>query len=56
MPGVNSQLVVPLFDFSPITVNITYSLRNPVDGLQFVLLTDAYPYVSAIVIAIFSRN
>lgn len=30
----------------PIVVRIEYSLRNPVDGIQFVLPTDAYPYVS----------
>ena len=36
--------VVP--EFSPITINIAYSLRNPVDGFQFVLPTDSYPYVS----------
>ncbi|KAF8963874.1 hypothetical protein BDZ97DRAFT_1701052 [Flammula alnicola] len=31
-------------EFSPITVNITYSLRNPVDGFEFVLPSDAYPF------------
>lgn len=30
----------------PIVVRIGYSLRNPVDGIQFVLPTDTYPYVS----------
>lgn len=30
----------------PIVVRIEYSLRNPVDGIQFVLPTDTYPYVS----------
>ncbi|KAG5340743.1 hypothetical protein C0989_000407 [Termitomyces sp. Mn162] len=38
-PGVQS---VP--EFAPITINIVYSLRNPVDGFEFVLPTDAYPY------------
>ncbi|KAI6031377.1 hypothetical protein BKA83DRAFT_4199448 [Pisolithus microcarpus] len=31
-------------EFMPIVVHIEYSLRNPVDGIQFVLPTDAYPY------------
>ncbi|KAH8110586.1 hypothetical protein DFH11DRAFT_1619105 [Phellopilus nigrolimitatus] len=31
-------------EFSPIQVRITYSLRNPVEGFQFVLPNDAYPY------------
>jgi hypothetical protein len=30
----------------PITINIAYSLRNPVDGFQFILPTDSHPYVS----------
>lgn len=30
----------------PIVVRIEYSLRNPVDGIQFVLPADTYPYVS----------
>ncbi len=38
-PGLNSV------EFAPITVIIEYSLHNPHDGLQFVLPTDAYPYV-----------
>jgi len=32
----------------PIVVHIEYSLRNPVDGIQFVLPTDAYPFVSTV--------
>ena len=32
--------------FAPITINIEYSLRNPADGLNFVLPSDAYPHVS----------
>ncbi|TFY71826.1 hypothetical protein EVG20_g1175 [Dentipellis fragilis] len=44
-PGfVASQPLVAMPEFSPITINIEYSLRNPADGLQFVLPTDAYPY------------
>ncbi|KAM6498612.1 hypothetical protein JOM56_006560 [Amanita muscaria] len=31
-------------EFSPIVINITYSLRNPVDGFEFVLPTESYPY------------
>ncbi|KAF8899169.1 hypothetical protein BD779DRAFT_64933 [Infundibulicybe gibba] len=31
-------------EFLPITVNIGYSLRNPVDGFQFVIPTDSHPY------------
>ncbi|EAU92262.2 TATA-binding protein associated factor Taf2 [Coprinopsis cinerea okayama7 len=31
-------------EFSPIVVNIAYSLRNPVDGFEFVVPNDAYPY------------
>ncbi|KAG6846064.1 hypothetical protein H0H87_006428 [Tephrocybe sp. NHM501043] len=31
-------------EFAPITINIAYSLRNPVDGFEFVLPTDSYPY------------
>lgn len=38
--------------FAPITILIHYSLRNPRDGIQFVLPTDAYPYVSPM---LFSR-
>ena len=37
---------VAIPEFSPITVNIEYSLRHPVDGLQFIVPSDAYPYVS----------
>lgn len=32
--------------FAPITINIEYSLRNPADGLNFVLPSDAYPHAS----------
>ncbi|KAF9486524.1 TATA-binding protein associated factor Taf2 [Pholiota conissans] len=42
-PGYGqNQPTVP--EFSPIIVNISYSLRNPVDGFEFVLPTDAYPF------------
>ncbi|KAH9929687.1 uncharacterized protein B0H18DRAFT_995740 [Fomitopsis serialis] len=43
-PGPMSQPALPVPEFSPITVNIAYSVRNPADGLQFVLPTDTYPY------------
>jgi hypothetical protein len=45
-PGLSiphSSVATP--EFAPIIVNIVYSLRNPVDGVQFVLPTDSYPYV-----------
>lgn len=45
IPGP-SQTPAPGPEFMPIVVRIEYSLRNPVDGIQFVLPTDAYPYVS----------
>ena len=45
-PGITSHPGLPAFEFAPIVVKITYSLRNPVDGVEFVLPTDAYPYVS----------
>ncbi|KAH9486347.1 Transcription initiation factor TFIID subunit 2 [Psilocybe cubensis] len=42
-PGFNqSNGLVP--EFSPIVVHIAYSLRNPVDGFEFVLPSDAYPF------------
>ncbi|KDQ63029.1 hypothetical protein JAAARDRAFT_29020 [Jaapia argillacea MUCL 33604] len=42
-PGPSyQQPAIP--EYAPITVKIVYSLRNPVDGLQFLLPTDAYPY------------
>lgn len=33
-------------EFAPLVVHVEYSLRNPVDGVEFVMPTDAYPYVS----------
>ncbi|KAF8079062.1 hypothetical protein FPV67DRAFT_1558205 [Lyophyllum atratum] len=41
-PGFTQSQTIP--EFSPITINIAYSLRNPVDGFEFVLPTDSYPY------------
>lgn len=41
-----SFLAPALPEYMPITVNIAYSLRNPVDGFQFILPSDSYPYVS----------
>ncbi len=43
-PGVLQGQTMP--EFAPITVNIAYSLRNPVDGVEFVLPNDNHPYVS----------
>ncbi|KAI0348152.1 hypothetical protein BDW22DRAFT_1480005 [Trametopsis cervina] len=40
-PGFGSQ---PSPEFAPIQVVITYSLRNPIDGVQFMVPSDAYPY------------
>ncbi|KAF8167444.1 hypothetical protein B0H34DRAFT_792168 [Crassisporium funariophilum] len=31
-------------EFAPIIINITYSLRNPSDGFEFVLPSDSYPF------------
>ncbi|KAF8204343.1 hypothetical protein K438DRAFT_1716031 [Mycena galopus ATCC 62051] len=41
-PGAQVSQAVP--EFAPIAINIAYSLRNPVDGFQFVIPTDSYPY------------
>lgn len=41
-----SQQAHAVPEFSPLVVNIAYSLRNPVDGFEFVLPTESYPYVS----------
>jgi len=32
-------------EYEEILIKIVYSLRNPVDGVQFVVPTDSYPYV-----------
>ncbi len=40
-----TSLSIP--EFAPIVVHIAYSLRNPVDGLEFVLPNDSYPFVSS---------
>ncbi|CAK5264367.1 unnamed protein product [Mycena citricolor] len=31
-------------EFAPISIKIWYSLRNPVDGFEFVVPTESYPY------------
>ncbi|KAJ3571564.1 hypothetical protein NP233_g3673 [Leucocoprinus birnbaumii] len=41
-PGISQSQTFP--EFSPIIVNIAYSLRNPADGVEFVLPNDNYPY------------
>jgi len=33
-------------EFAPIVVHIAYSLRDPIDGLEFVFPNDSYPFVS----------
>jgi transcription initiation factor TFIID subunit 2 len=43
-PGSTQPQALP--EFSPIIVNIAYSLRSPVDGVEFILPNDIYPYVS----------
>ncbi|TFK56505.1 hypothetical protein OE88DRAFT_1689584 [Heliocybe sulcata] len=44
-PGPSTQPANPaLSEYSPITVKIVYSLRNPSDGLQFIVPSDAYPF------------
>jgi transcription initiation factor TFIID subunit 2 len=37
-------------EYLPLIVRIEYSLKNPVDGIQFVLPSDAYPFVSLLLI------
>ena len=44
-PGASSQPAPVVPELAPIVVNISYSLRNPIDGVQFVLPTDSFPYV-----------
>ncbi|THH09339.1 hypothetical protein EW145_g2091 [Phellinidium pouzarii] len=39
-----SQAAIATTEFAPIQVRITYSLQNPVEGFEFVLPNDAYPY------------
>ncbi|KXN88910.1 Transcription initiation factor TFIID subunit 2, partial [Leucoagaricus sp. SymC.cos] len=41
-PGVAQGQTLP--EFSPIVVNIAYSLRSPVDGVEFVSPNDNHPY------------
>jgi hypothetical protein len=53
-PGFLSQTGAPVFEFAPIQVIITYSLRNPADGVQFIVPSDAYPYVSGLLCAAYS--
>ncbi|KAF7302593.1 Transcription initiation factor TFIID subunit 2 [Mycena chlorophos] len=43
-PGPSSQSTQAASEFAPIAINIAYSLRNPVDGFQFVVPTQSYPY------------
>ncbi|KAJ3487118.1 hypothetical protein NLI96_g3752 [Meripilus lineatus] len=43
-PGFPHQSSASVPEFAPIVVHIAYSLRNPNDGIQFVLPTDSYPY------------
>ncbi|KAK7465278.1 hypothetical protein VKT23_005257 [Stygiomarasmius scandens] len=43
-PGPQGPTGQTVTEFSPIVVKIVYSLRNPVDGIQFVLPTNSHPY------------
>lgn len=45
-PGASSSQLPGGVEFAPIVVHIEYTLTHPVDGLQFVLPTESYPYVS----------
>ncbi|KAI9057062.1 hypothetical protein FKP32DRAFT_1598551 [Trametes sanguinea] len=42
-PGHLTQAAHPVTEYKQIEITITYSLRNPADGVQFVLPSDAYP-------------
>ncbi|PIL31521.1 hypothetical protein GSI_06223 [Ganoderma sinense ZZ0214-1] len=41
-PGHTSQQSLPVPEFTPILVNIGYSIKNPADGVQFVLPSESY--------------
>ncbi|TBU50053.1 hypothetical protein BD309DRAFT_996445 [Dichomitus squalens] len=41
-PGHPSQPLFPVPEFTPILVNIGYSIKNPADGIQFVLPSESY--------------
>lgn len=43
-PGHTPAALIPPAEFAPINVHIEYTLRRPVDGLQFNIPTDAHPY------------
>lgn len=47
MPGprARQQATAAESDFAPIQVRIYLNLRNPAEGFQFMLSSDAYPYV-----------
>jgi hypothetical protein len=38
----------PGAEFAPLVLRVEYSMRNPIDGVQFVVPTDAFPYVSLV--------
>lgn len=44
-PGVSQSQATAGTDLTPIVVKIDYSLRNPVDGVEFVIPNEALPYV-----------
>lgn len=46
-PGHPSQQSLPVPEFIPILVHIKYSIKNPADGVQFVLPSESYQTVGA---------
>ena len=44
-PGMSILAAAPLPEYAPIVVHISYSIKDPSDGVQFILPNDAYPYV-----------
>ena len=45
-PGHPVPHAAPVPEFTPILVSITYSIKNPADGIQFVLPSESYQTVS----------
>ncbi|KAL0580698.1 hypothetical protein V5O48_001339 [Marasmius crinis-equi] len=45
-PGPQAPSGQVMTEFSPIVVKIAYSIRNPVDGFEFVSATENQPYVN----------
>lgn len=47
-PGHAVQQALPVPEFTPILVSISYSLKNPADGIQFVQPSESYQTVSGL--------